>query len=72
MIKNVGTVERIVRGIVGVALVAAGLSLDSGWKWLLLVLALVMFGTAALSYCPLTTALGLSTIGDKLNWGKKG
>lgn len=71
MIKNLGTVERIVRLILGVVLVLIGLNMESGWRLLVLLIALVPLVTAALSFCPVSQALGLSTLGNKLNWSKK-
>jgi hypothetical protein len=71
MLKNIGTVDRIIRVILGVVLVVVGLNMESGWKWLVMLIALVPLGTAAVSYCPVERSLGLSTLGNKLSWGKK-
>ena len=48
MIKNVGTVDKIVRVVVGIALLGL-FALEGNAKWLGL-LAVVPFGTAALGY----------------------
>lgn len=59
MTRNVGKVDRIVRVIVGIALLFL-FALDSNWKWLGL-LALVPFGTALVSYCPLWSVFKINT-----------
>ena len=48
MIKNVGTVDKIVRVVIGIALLGL-FTLDGNMKWLGL-LAIIPFGTAALGY----------------------
>lgn len=59
MPRNVGTADRWVRVVVGVALLFL-FSLDGNWRWLGL-LAAVPFGTALLSYCPLWSVLRINT-----------
>lgn len=60
---NVGTVDRIVRAVLGILLIVGFFVLaDSGIRWLLLVLGLVALGTAAASRCPLYSVLGMSTL----------
>jgi len=59
---NVGGIDRILRIVVGVALLAwwflaPGMSL----RWLLLVLGLVALATGLMSTCPLYSILGIST-----------
>lgn len=57
MKRNVGNVDRIVRIVAGVAVIAAGLYFQS---WLG-ALGLVLIGTALVSFCPLYTLLGINT-----------
>jgi len=57
MRKNVGTVDRIIRIVLGVAIVAAGVVYHS---WLGLIGAVLLL-TAGFSLCPIYLALGLST-----------
>lgn len=57
MNKNIGSVDRILRIIVGLALLGAGLALHS---WLGLV-GLVPLLTAAVRFCPAYLPFGLST-----------
>lgn len=59
---NMGTVDRIVRVVVGVVLAAAGFFGTMGvWSIVLYVLAVIMFVTAAVGFCPLYLPFGIST-----------
>ena len=61
MNKNIGTVDRAIRGIVGVALIALTLTGYLGlWGWL----GIVPLATALLSWCPAYTLLGFKTCKD--------
>jgi hypothetical protein len=58
MNKNVGSIDRLVRVIVGIALIAlVFIGPQTPWGWI----GLVPLATAALSWCPLYTALGVNT-----------
>ncbi|HTX72204.1 MAG TPA: DUF2892 domain-containing protein [Rectinemataceae bacterium] len=57
MPKNVGTVDRIVRVVVGLAVAALGIVYHS---WFGLIGAVLLL-TAGFSLCPIYLALGLST-----------
>ncbi len=57
MKRNVGNVDRIVRIVAGLAVVAAGVYFQS---WLG-ALGLVLIGTALVGFCPLYTLFGIST-----------
>ncbi len=57
MKKNVGTVDRVIRLIMGLAIVLAGL-LFQNWFG---VLGLVFVGTAIAGYCPLYAVFGVRT-----------
>ena len=60
--KNVGTVDRTIRGIVGVVLLALALtSLAGVWAWVAGIVGVVMLGTAALGTCPPYALLGINT-----------
>ena len=63
MIRNEGTADRIVRLVLGVAavLVSWWVGFGSLGGILLLVLAGVMLGTAAVGYCPTYRLLRIST-----------
>jgi len=57
MKKNVGGIDRIVRGVAGVALIAWALSGGPVWAWL----GVVFLATALLTFCPLYLPFGIST-----------
>ena len=63
MTRNLNTTDRIVRAGLGVALVAVAIAADVApiTGVILYVLAAVMLGTAAIGFCPLYSALGIST-----------
>jgi Protein of unknown function (DUF2892) len=63
MKRNVGTVDRAARAVVGVAcLVWAFITgVSTGLGLVLIVLAVVLLGTAAVGFCPLYRLLGTST-----------
>lgn len=60
---NVGTVDRIVRAVIGVVLILAPFvaGLTGVWTWLLPLLGVVALGTSALKTCPLYSVLGVNT-----------
>ena len=58
---NVGTIDRVVRVIVGLALIAFGLIWPaSGWNWVGWI-GIIPLATGAVGSCPLYSVLGLST-----------
>jgi hypothetical protein len=58
MKSNVGGIDRILRVVVGLALIALTLTSTIGaWGWI----GVVPLLTAALGFCPLYTVLGFST-----------
>ena len=63
MKPNVGTVDRVIRAIVGIALIAAFLlELLQGTVGIIaLVVGVVLLLTAALRWCPPYTLLGINT-----------
>ena len=62
MTPNVGGIDRVLRVILGVVLVALAVMGTIGpWGWI----GLVPLATAALGVCPLYTVLGLSTCPSK-------
>lgn len=59
---NIGTVDRVLRIVVGLALIAAALGLfgsayRTDWGWI----GLIPLATAVVSWCPLYTLLGIKT-----------
>ena len=62
MVKNVGTVDRVIRAILGILfLVGAFLVMGTVFKVILAILAIVMLFTAITQYCPLYKIFGMST-----------
>ena len=58
MTTNVGSIDRVLRAVLGVVLVALAVTGTIGpWGWI----GLVPLATAALGFCPLYAMLGLST-----------
>ena len=61
--SNVGNIDRIIRTIVGIALIIA--PFVAGWPLLGLVISVivgvVLVATAAIGFCPIYAALGLSS-----------
>ena len=66
MTKNVGTIDRIVRFILGAALLLGGLLMLGGLSGNILgivaaVAGVILIATAAVSWCPIWMALGINT-----------
>lgn len=60
MTANVGTADRVIRIIVGIALLAFA-ALDQGeWRWVGLI-GIVPIATALMRFCPLYSVLGMRT-----------
>jgi hypothetical protein len=66
---NVGSADRVVRALVGLVLIVAPFmpfaasffAAWGAWKFLVVVVGLVLLGTAAMRFCPLYAMLGLNT-----------
>ena len=60
--KNIGSVDRVLRIVVGLALIAlAVLNEGMNWGWI----GVVPLATAVFSSCPAYSLLGLNTCGSK-------
>lgn len=57
MKKNMGNTDRWIRGIIGVAIIAAGIYFKSWWG----LIGIIPLATALISTCPLYLPFGLST-----------
>jgi len=66
MTKNVGTVDKVVRIVAGVALVAVGVVQGGAW-WAAAVVGAVLLFTSVTSFCGLYTLLGVNTCKVKNN-----
>jgi Inner membrane protein YgaP-like, transmembrane domain len=56
-LRNMGLADRIIRTVIGVAVIAVGVAFHSWWG----LLAAVPLVTAAVGFCPLYSLLGIST-----------
>lgn len=63
MKANVGGIDRILRGLLGIVLLAAGFlaGLAAPWNYVAMGAGAVMLITSMVSFCPLYPILGLST-----------
>ena len=57
MTKNVGMIDRILRALAGIALIAWALAGGPVWAWI----GVVPLATAAMSWCPAYSLLGIKT-----------
>lgn len=57
MNKNVGTIDRALRALVGIGLIAWAATGGPVWAWV----GVVPLATAAISFCPAYTLLGIKT-----------
>ncbi len=57
MKANVGKADKVIRIILGVAIIAAGVYFKSWWG----AIGIIPILTAAISWCPLYTPLGIKT-----------
>ncbi len=66
MKANVGGIDRVLRGVVGLALVAAGFlaGLASPWNWVAIGAGAVLVLTALMRFCPFYPLLGINTCGE--------
>lgn len=58
--KNVGTIDRVLRIVVGLALIAAFFMTSGPYSWLYLI-GIVPLVTGLMSSCPMYSILGTST-----------
>ena len=63
MKKNVGNTDKWVRIVLGVALIAVLIFVQSAWRWVGLV-GVVLVVTAFLNFCPLYALFGIHTNKD--------
>lgn len=64
MQKNMSTADRVIRGVLAIAL-AVGAGAADGWLAVVLwVLAVIMAFTAGAGFCPLYRLFGMSTLKD--------
>ena len=60
--NNVGGADRIIRALIGVALIAVFFMYpDMAWKWVSLIVGLILLFTSVMSSCMIYSVLGMST-----------
>jgi hypothetical protein len=64
MTVNVGAIDRVLRIVAGLALLAFAVFSGSDWAWVGL-LGVVPLATAFIRWCPAYTLIGVSTCGVK-------
>jgi DUF2892 family protein len=64
MQPNLGTIDRLVRAILGGMLLSLYGALPSPWRYLTL-FGIILIATAMMSFCPIYRLLGLSTRREK-------
>lgn len=63
---NEGTVDRVIRLILGIAVISIGFFFFDGLtKDLLLVVGIIILTTGAIGYCHLYKIIGINTLGKK-------
>ncbi|MEW6681405.1 MAG: DUF2892 domain-containing protein [Nitrospirota bacterium] len=66
MRENVGTIDRVIRAAVGIALFLAALAVAAPLARTILGLGgVIMLGTALVGFCPVYRVLGLNTCGQR-------
>lgn len=60
MEKNIGSIDRVIRIIIGIVFISLLFILDGGIKWIGL-LGFVMLFTAMIGFCPLYKPFGINT-----------
>lgn len=61
MVKNVGSTDRIIRAILGIAIILIGIYYQSWWG----IVGLIPLFTAAINWCPAYLPFGISTCKTK-------
>lgn len=65
MKRNVGTIDRIVRGIIAIVAVILAITIGGGWGIVFWIVAAVMALTGVVRFCPLWAAFKISTDAKK-------
>jgi hypothetical protein len=69
---NVGTIDRLIRIVLGIGLaaIALGASLAAPLLVVVLLAAAIALVTGAIGFCPLYFVLGISTVGNRFTVGR--
>ncbi|MDO9550585.1 MAG: DUF2892 domain-containing protein [Methanoregula sp.] len=67
MVKNVGMVDRVIRIILGLVLIGAGMAglVSTPWLYIVLLIGVILLLTGIMQRCPAYTLLGFSTLEKK-------
>lgn len=65
MEKNVGSIDKVIRWVIGLVLLSMIFWVHSSWKWIGLV-GFIPLLTGSISYCPLYKLVGISTAKNNL------
>lgn len=60
MKKNVGQLDRLIRVVLGVALLSLFFFINGSWRWISLI-GIVLIFTGTINFCPLYLPCGIST-----------
>lgn len=63
MTLNVGSTDRIVRFILAAIFVGLAIAVSGVWQWIFAVLAVIMFVTGTIKFCPIWAVLRMNTLG---------
>lgn len=61
MTHNIGTIDKVIRIILGLALIGWGVASGSWWG----AIGIIPLGTALVGFCPLYPLVGMNTCGSK-------
>ena len=66
MNANMGTVDRIIRGVLGLIFVALAVfgQMTGFWSWLVPLVGVVLLFTSSIKFCPAYKLIGLKTCSD--------
>lgn len=64
MKKNVGQLDRLIRIVLGIAVLSLFFFVNGSWKWISL-LGIVLIFTGTINFCPLYLPFGISTRSKK-------
>ena len=62
MERNVGTIDKVIRVLIAIALVVVGIVGDGAGLWWIAIVALLPLVTAGVGFCPLYRLIGVKTI----------
>ncbi|MFV1996570.1 MAG: DUF2892 domain-containing protein [Acidiferrobacterales bacterium] len=61
MLKNVGSVDQMIRIVLGVALLGLIYFIEGPWRWGVGLVGVVLIATALVRWCPIFATIGLNS-----------